>query len=155
MIIKFHSRKLNQHNIKTLAEYRNGEWIGNSTKSAIDIYYSITHNLTDLLDSISFLYEYDSNWTRYKNNNLTYREIRYKTYGRCFEILTGLKDEDLYKVDLVFYRTLNVYVIHPNTLLFRYSKSKFKASIGENLYLEGRGDEKKFINLSLKFLSEL
>ena len=70
--------------------------------------YSITHNLTDLLESISFLYEYDSNWTRYGNNNLTYREIRYKTYGRCFEILTGLKDEDLYKVDLVFYRTLNV-----------------------------------------------
>ena len=138
LLIKCHYRQLNKYNIKTQSEYRNGKWIGNSSTSARDIYYSVTYNLTDLLESISFLYEYDSNWTRYGNNNLTYREIRYKTYGRCFEILTGLKDEDLYKVDLVFYRTLNVYVIQPNTLLFRYSKSKFQANLGEKLYLEGK-----------------
>ena len=125
----------------TQQDYRKGDWYGNSTHSARQIYNSVTYNLSELLTSFSILYEYELDWLRFSGdfNDLNFKEIGFITFGRCFEIDIERKNkkEDIHKLNLNYIKPLMVFIILPWQLLFLYSNSKFQVNLGSESWLDG------------------
>ena len=130
-------RELNKFGIMTQHDYRNGDWHGNSTLSARTIYNSVTYNLSELLTRFFFEYEFDYVTFSGDFNGLNYREIGIIHFGRCFEIYLGSKEEDIYKLKLIFKKSSLVYFTLPSQLLSLYSNAKFVVNLGDTTFLDG------------------
>ena len=134
-------RELNKFGIMTQHDYRKGNWHGNSTLSASQIYNSVTYNLSEILTSFSLIYEYEPDWLTFSGdfNDLNFKEIGLIHFGRCFEIDIKRKKkmEDIYKLKLIYKKSAMVYIILPWQLLFLYSKSKFQVNVGFKSFIDG------------------
>ena len=132
-------RELNKFGIMTQQDYRNGDWHGNSTLSARQIYNKVTYNLSELLTSFSIKQEYETDWLTFSGEfyDLNFRDIGFIHFGRCFEIDLGHKTQDIYKLNLINKKSSLVFIIHPWQLLFLYSNAKFPVDLGSNTFIDG------------------
>ena len=134
-------RELIKFGIMSQEDYRKGDWHGNSTVSARNIYNSVTYNLSELLTSFSILYEYEPDWHTFSGdfNDLNFKEIGFIHFGRCFEINIKRKDkiQDIYKLYLTYKKSAMVFIILPRQLLFLYSQSKFQVNLGFKYFIDG------------------
>ena len=132
-------RELNKFGIMTQQDYRNGDWHGNSTLSARQIYNKVTYNLSELLTSFSIKQEYETDWLTFSGEfyDLNFRDIGFIHFGRCFEIDLGHKKQDIYKLNLINKKSSLVFIIHPWQLLFLYSNAKFPVNLGSKTFIDG------------------
>ena len=125
----------------TQQDYREGDWHGNSTQSARQMFNSVTYNLSELLTSFSIRYEYESDWLTFSGDfkDLNFKEIGFINFGRCFEIDIERKNkiEDIHKLSLIYMKPSMVFIILPWQLLFLYSNSKFQVNLGSTSWIDG------------------
>ena len=132
-------RELNKFGIMTQHDYRNGDWHGNSTLSARQIYNKVIYNLSELLISFSIRYEYESDYLTFSGdfNDLNFRDIGFIHFGRCFEIDLGSKTEDIHRLKLIYKKSFLVFIVMPWQLLFLYSNAKFPVTLGATSFIDG------------------
>ena len=109
--IAFKKEKLEQYGIKSAKEYKAGNYFGNSSLGAEEIYRDVTNSLSDLLDRMEIGFPVNKNNERLRtltSETVVAREINYIVYGKCFEIDLAQFNEPLQFVQ--FYLKMDGYV---------------------------------------------
>ena len=122
---------------KSYNYYRNGEWYGNSTLDGRTIFRSVTHNFSDIVESLTVRFKGGGKSVyagSFENLNIT--EKGQPTFGRCFEIYFMNKSDNVYDVTITFYKTIYIYFNLPQQFWNDDYKSKIQANVGEKLYLD-------------------
>ena len=130
---------LNKIGIESAADYRSGNWYGNSTLGGRDIFNFVTHPLSDLIEKFVVLYESGQKFTYFgKFTNLTVTEKGHRTYGKCFEIHFGsdVKDQLVLMIDLNILKPIYIHFNLADSFWNYNSRSKLQANVGENIFLE-------------------
>ena len=109
--IAFKQEKLEPYGIKNAMEYKAGNYYGNSSLGADEIYTDVTHSLSDLLDRMEIGFPNNRNNERLRTltwETVVAREINYIVYGKCFEIDLAQFQEPLQFVQ--FYLKMDGYI---------------------------------------------
>ena len=130
-------RELNKFGIKTQEDYIRGDWYGNSTISAREIFNSVTYELRELLTKFSVLSE--MRWQNFAGDfkDLNYGAIGHVKFGQCFEINIAKKDklEKIQRVKIIFKKPLMVFITLP--WQFLYSHENFQVHLGTRISIHG------------------
>ena len=132
-----HFRALNNIGIDDVKSYKYGNWFGNSSLDGMTIFTSVTYNLSDLIETLTFKYENEETLTFTKTNfhALKPRTIGDINFGRCFEANLVNDGQFMPSVQFTVKKSIYIYVNIP----FHYytlSRSKLQVNVNEYLYLD-------------------
>ena len=130
--------KLGSLGIRDAGDYRDGNWRGNSSDES-DIFLSVTHSLADLVESYKIHYKTGTQLLHHSRDqfrNLNPLQIRFLTYGRCFQLSLGGRQDNVFFVDLVSRMPLYVFLNLPGQFYHEDARSKLQVNTGESLFLD-------------------
>ena len=130
--------KLASVGIRDAGDYRGGNWRGNSSNEE-NIFLEVTHSLVDLLETYKIHYKTGTE-LQFRAvdqfRNLHPRQIRFMTYGRCFQVRMGSRQDNVFFVDLVSKMPLYVFLNLPDQFYHEDARSKIQVNPGESLFLD-------------------
>ena len=107
-----HFRALNNIGIDDVKSYKYGNWFGNSSLDGMTIFTSVTYNLSDLIETLTFKYENEETLTFTKTNfhALKPRTIGDINFGRCFEANLVNDGQFMPSVQFTVKKSIYIYV---------------------------------------------
>ena len=135
----YKQEKLEHYGIKNGGEYKAGNYYGNSSKGAEEIFLDVTHSLSDLLDRMKIGFPVNKN--KEKSRTLTSetvvsREISYVKLGKCFEIDLAQFREPLQSVKFYFKMDGYVFVNMKGHFHSVDSYSKIEVLLNQCLFID-------------------
>ena len=131
--------KLASLGIGGVGAYKEGKWRGNNSADEEETFLEVTHGLTELIEEYTIKYKSGVEHRYHSRDNFTSlnpREIRFLTYGRCFQLKTGNREEHLFFVDITSKMALYVFINLPDQFTHEDARSKVQINVGENLFIE-------------------
>ena len=134
----YKQEKLEQYGIKNGRDYKSGNYYGNCSKSAQEVFRDVTHSLSDILDRMKIGFPVNKNNEKQRTlapEAVVTREIYDVKLGKCFEIDMAQFREPLESVQ--FYLKMDGYVFVNMKGHFHNidSKSKIEVLLQQCLFL--------------------
>ena len=95
--------------------------------------------LEDLLESYIIHFKTGTELQYYSRDqfkNLNTHQIRFMTYGRCFQVRMGSSQDNVFFVDIVSKMPLYVFLNLPGQFYHEDARSKIQVNTGESLFLD-------------------
>ena len=126
---------MNSIGIKSIEDYKDGNWYGNSSMDSASLFKSVTPSFSDLIKSFEFRYQ-NGKKVKVSSDSLAQqpRNIKSRKYGRCYELTLSNEKISLFFVRFDIKNDLEIFLNIPFQF-FTNSRTRIIAEATKRLYI--------------------